>query len=104
MAVKKKIPWRDKILQSLPSTPGVQRVMTYPELDAALVEAAGTRRMRPEEYAMRAVRAFVEHDLDLDNELCEPEPLLHDTRRGTLPPMRYRGKEFGRWRIERLAE
>lgn len=102
MAVKK--PWRARILQSLPSTQTFRRIASYEELDEKLVEAAGIRRMVPDEYAMRAIRSFVEYDLDIDDELREAEPLLRDTRRNGLPPKRYRGKEFGRWRIERLAE
>lgn len=101
----KKVPWRDRILQSMPSTASHRSMMTYDELDDALIEAAAIRRMRPDEYAMRAVRAFVEADLGMDPAvLREPEPYLHDMRRGTLDPLRYRGKGFGAWRIERLAE
>jgi hypothetical protein len=99
-----KVPWRQRILQSLPSTATFRRIATYQELEEGLAEAAGKRRMHPDEYAMRAVRAFVEYDLDIDDELREVEPLLRDMRRVGLPPKRYRGREFGRWRIERLAE
>ena len=102
MAVK--VSWRDRIMSSLPSTATFRRIMTYAELESALDEAAKRRRMKADEYAMRAVRAFVEYDLDVDDELREPEPLLHDLRRHGLSPKRYRGKQFGRWRIERLAE
>jgi len=102
MAVK--VPWRQRILSSLPATATFRRIATYAELEAALAEAAGKRRMHPDEYAMRAVRAFVEYDLDVDDELREIEPLLRDARRHGLPPLRYRGKQFGRWRIERLGE
>jgi hypothetical protein len=99
-----KTPWRQRILASLPATATFRRIVSYDELDEALAEAAQKRRMHPDEYAMRAVRAFVEHDLDIDDELREIEPNLRDIRRVGLPPKRYRGKEFGRWRIERLAE
>jgi hypothetical protein len=102
VVVKK--PWRARILSSLPSTATFRRIMTYDELNSALEEAAALRRMHPDEYAMRAVRAFVEHDLDIDDELREQEPLLRDTRRRGLPPMRYRGREFGAWRVTRLDE
>lgn len=102
MAVK--IPWRQKILDSTPSTPKSLIVTGYDELNEALKEAAAARRMKPEDYAMRAIRAFVEFDLDVDDVLHENEPLLADTRRVGLAPQRYRGKSFGRWRIERLGE
>jgi hypothetical protein len=103
VAVKE--PWRQRVLRSLPSTPGVIKVMSYPELDEALAEAAGIRRMKPDQYAMRAIRAMVEYDLRIeDARLRDPEPLLHDIRRAGLPPKRYRGRLFGRWQIERLAD
>ena len=99
-----KVPWRQRILASLPSTATFRRMMTYVELEAALEEAAALRRLRPEEYAMRAVRAFVEYDLDIDDELREIEPNLRGTLRGTLPPERYRGKSFGKWRVVKLDD
>lgn len=102
MAVKRD--WRKRLMSALPATATFRRIMTYDDLEAALLEAAGKRRMHPDEYAMRAVRAFVEHDLDIDDELREIEPNLRDMRRVGLSPKRYRGKEFGRWRIERLGE
>jgi hypothetical protein len=102
MAVK--IPWRQKIMDSTPSEPKILIVTGYDELNEALAEAAYARRMKPEDYAMRAIRAFIEFDLDLNDVLQEPEPLLPDARRAGLAPQRYRGKGFGRWRIERLGE
>lgn len=102
MAVR--VPWRQRILASLPATATFRRVMTYTDLDDALEEAAALRRMHPDEYAMRAIRAFVEHDLDLDDELREVEPPLRSTLRRGLAPVRYRGREFGKWRVGTLDE
>lgn len=99
-----RVPWRQRLLASLPSTATFRRMMSYAELDEALDEAAAKRRLRPEEYAMRAVRAFVEYDLDVDDELREVEPNLRGTLRAGLPPQRYRGRSFGKWRVVKVDE
>lgn len=100
-----KAPWQERLLASLPATATFRRIMSYAELDEALERAAAKRRLRPEEYAMRAVRAFVEHDLKLRDEvLRDIEPNLRGTLRSGLPPKRYRGRSFGRWRVMKLDD
>lgn len=64
-------------------------------------EAARRRGMQPAHYFRRCVLAFVAHDLGIDFlELASLEPPMRE--KDDLPPRRFGGKGFGKWRIRKL--
>lgn len=94
--------WRMRLLNRLPETAERGVFTTHPALRAGIETCAAERRLSPEDYVMRAARAFVAYDLGIDlATLAESEPPIahvlsrhHKTRR--------RGRGFGRWQIVEL--
>ena len=73
----------------------------YPQHKPLIKEAARRRGMQPAHYFRRCVLAFVAHDLGIDFlELASLEPPMRE--KDDLPPRRFGGKGFGKWRIRKL--
>lgn len=66
-----------------------------------ITRAAAKRGIPVSAYLRRAMMAFVAYDLDIDFlELAVAEPAITESE--NLPPRRFRGKGFGKWRIRKL--
>lgn len=108
MATKKPAgDWRDNILNDLPEGPVPLRGASFPSAVEIIKVAAFNRRMGLEEFVGRAALAVAVHDMSGEiswAQATEKEPPLKDLRRRKLPRRRLRGKGFGPWQIEGMAE
>lgn len=96
--------WRERVIATLPEDATEEVWTSTPSLTHALSVAAYERRIPTGFYVQRAVRAFVALDLELDPaEMAEHEPLFANLFAPQLP-RRWRGRNFGQWRIEQLGD
>lgn len=99
--------WRDNIINDLPEEPVALKGMTFPSALELIKVAAFNRRMTLEDFVGRAALAVAVHDASAETswtQMTDKEPPLRDLRRRKLPRRRLRGKGFGPWQIEGMAE
>ena len=97
--------WREDLISDLAEPRIRVNAHTFPTAYEQIKVAAYNRRMPVEEFIGRAALAFAVHDSEGElgwGLITRREPPIRDLRRKGLEPKRYRGKNFGKWKIGEL--